>query len=413
MFTRSVRLAALALCAAAILLAGCSEKPVDGSGGEADVTFSLSLTSTSMQALIEQFRVTVTGDDFGEIIAPLTISGNFVQGQVRVPTGPHRTFTVDALDGTGRLIYTGSVVADVIAGKPLEVSVPMEPAVPMVRLSPRVQTVPGNYRCQLACEVHYIDSLRFIRVRVDWDSFVLDYDSAVFNYSDNVEYWDQFLGEVARVYLNVSTYNGLQVVGPSGHKKIADMVFSSNYPKPDPQPVEFQVSIARLEFMNGDTIAPYEILTDNASMTVSVTAFPQVSFPDVQLDYAVRRATGVREGAMYLFQALAVDSLEAAEYGIDSLDGIEVMTGLRVLDFDYNNINDLSGLRNLTGLRVVRLRYNDVTNLAPLVANTGIGSGDFLDIAGNPLDSASIGDHIPALRERGVIVNWEEYSKQD
>ena len=39
-----------------------------------------------------------------------------------------------------------------------------------------------------------------------------------------------------------------------------------------------------------------------------------------------------------------------------------------------------------------------------LVANTGLGSGDLVDLRNNPLNTISLNTHIPALRSRGVEV---------
>ena len=55
----------------------------------------------------------------------------------------------------------------------------------------------------------------------------------------------------------------------------------------------------------------------------------------------------------------------------------------------------------------MRLAENNITDLSPLVANTGLGSGDEVDVRGNPLNRASIQTHIPALQSRGVAVEFD------
>lgn len=59
-------------------------------------------------------------------------------------------------------------------------------------------------------------------------------------------------------------------------------------------------------------------------------------------------------------------------------------------------------MTNLTTLWL----YNNISDLSPLVANTGLGSGDVVDVWDNPLSATSINTHIPALQERGVEVRF-------
>lgn len=65
-------------------------------------------------------------------------------------------------------------------------------------------------------------------------------------------------------------------------------------------------------------------------------------------------------------------------------------------------IDSLEGLIHLASLDI---GFNAITDLAPLVSNPGIGSGDEIWVAGNPLSDTSRNVHIPALRARGAIVH--------
>ena len=64
----------------------------------------------------------------------------------------------------------------------------------------------------------------------------------------------------------------------------------------------------------------------------------------------------------------------------------------------------MAGLINLTSLNLNR---NSIADISPLEANTGLSSGDEVDVRGNPLDRASIETHIPALQGRGVTVEFD------
>jgi len=59
------------------------------------------------------------------------------------------------------------------------------------------------------------------------------------------------------------------------------------------------------------------------------------------------------------------------------------------------------------------LDYNEISDIDPLVENTGIDSGDEVDLLDNPLSSTSIDTYIPALQARGVTVYYDAESNQE
>ena len=89
---------------------------------------------------------------------------------------------------------------------------------------------------------------------------------------------------------------------------------------------------------------------------------------------------------------------------ISVLGGLTNLTGLSLYN---NNISDISVLEGLTDLRHLWLGGNSITDFSPLVANTGLGSGDTVDVRGNPLSYLSIHTHIPTLRSRGITVEFD------
>ena len=92
---------------------------------------------------------------------------------------------------------------------------------------------------------------------------------------------------------------------------------------------------------------------------------------------------------------------------IRDLSFLSGLTNLRDLYLGWNNITDISVLSGLTNLTVLWLMDNNISDLSPLVANTGLGSGDMVDVGGNPLSYQSINTHIPLLQSRGVEVRFE------
>ena len=94
---------------------------------------------------------------------------------------------------------------------------------------------------------------------------------------------------------------------------------------------------------------------------------------------------------------------------ISDVSALSNLTNLTRLFLPSNSIVDISPLSGLTNLEWLRLRSNSITDLSPLVANTGLGSGDVVNVMDNPLSDTSIDTHIPALRNRGVTVLFTIY----
>lgn len=61
-----------------------------------------------------------------------------------------------------------------------------------------------------------------------------------------------------------------------------------------------------------------------------------------------------------------ISVLNADDYDISSLKGLEYCTNLSFLSLSNNKINDLSPLKNLTQLTQLSLKNNNITNIAPL-----------------------------------------------
>ena len=89
---------------------------------------------------------------------------------------------------------------------------------------------------------------------------------------------------------------------------------------------------------------------------------------------------------------------------ITGVSALSRFTRLEYLDLDDNSIRNLTALSGLLRLEILFLTNNRISDIAPLVANPGIGSGDYIDLTNNPLNATSVNTHIPALRHRGVDV---------
>ena len=97
---------------------------------------------------------------------------------------------------------------------------------------------------------------------------------------------------------------------------------------------------------------------------------------------------------------------------ISDVSVVAGLTKLTSLHLGDNKISDISVVAGLTNLTLLNLWGNNITDISPLVANTGMGSGDEVGIWGNPLSYSSIYTHIPVLQERGVEVSFGSRTPQ-
>ena len=102
-----------------------------------------------------------------------------------------------------------------------------------------------------------------------------------------------------------------------------------------------------------------------------------------------------------------LESLFLDRNGVSDLSALAGLTQLTRLALNNNSVSDLSPLAGLTNLKWMRLASNNISDLSPLVANTGLGSGDTVDVRANSLSYLSIHTHIPTLHNRGVTVEFD------
>jgi len=96
-------------------------------------------------------------------------------------------------------------------------------------------------------------------------------------------------------------------------------------------------------------------------------------------------------------------TLELFQVGVADIAPLAGMTAMENLTLSYNGIADISPLTGMTALNYLSLNGNAIADLQPLVDNAGLGEGDQVWVANNPLSAASIETHV--LEARGVIVH--------
>jgi len=120
--------------------------------------------------------------------------------------------------------------------------------------------------------------------------------------------------------------------------------------------------------MTIDTPGTYTITLDEATATLTVL----LTFPDSNLEAAVRETINKPEGPIYMSDLFPVIELAAMGKGISDLTGLEYCVNLVELQVGDNNISDLSPLAGLTNLRALGLGGNSISDLSLLAGFTSL-----------------------------------------
>lgn len=156
----------------------------------------------------------------------------------------------------------------------------------------------------------------------------------------------------------------------------------------------------------GDYYIEVEGYADSlGAYVVHAVAEEAVRIPDDGLLTRVEYATGAAARSPLTTASLAsLDALDASITRISNVAGLEAAVNLRHLALRHNRIEDVQPLSALTRLVELDLQGNRVADIAALADNAGLGQGDKVVLAGNPLGRTALDVQLPALAERGVFV---------
>jgi len=107
---------------------------------------------------------------------------------------------------------------------------------------------------------------------------------------------------------------------------------------------------------------------DEGPTDETVTDETAVTFPDSNLEAAIREAIGKPEGPIHTSELEGVSFLAASRRDITDLTGLEYCTNLTHLSLAYNQVIDISPLASLTNLTWLDLAYNQVIDISPLAS---------------------------------------------
>ena len=182
----------------------------------------------------------------------------------------------------------------------------------------------------------------------------------------------------------------------AGHRSIADL-----------SGIERLTALVELELIGNDIsdisllagLTDLEILGLNANDLTDISPLSGLSRLE-NLDLDNNNLSGVAP----LSSLTAMKYMDLHSTGISDISALTGLTNLLVLDLKLNSIVDVSAIAGMNQLANLYLDRNDIEDISPLVSNTGLGAGDWIDLRGNPLNAEACSTHIPALESRGANV---------
>jgi Leucine-rich repeat (LRR) protein len=101
-----------------------------------------------------------------------------------------------------------------------------------------------------------------------------------------------------------------------------------------------------------------------------------------------------------------LESLWLRNNRINDITPLSNLTTLEGLYISQNQISNISAVSGLTNLSRLYFNANKINDIQPIVNNSEIATSDYVNLAFNPLSTASINTYVPALQPRGVHVDY-------
>ena len=170
----------------------------------------------------------------------------------------------------------------------------------------------------------------------------------------------------------------------------------------DPQPALDFLSARGCEFSDLSPLAEIPSLRDISISDNPISDLsPLAEIVDLA-DLTVADAQVSDLGPLATLSALLY--LEIGGNQVEDLSPLAGLLALEEIYFDDNQVVDLSPLANLPALNTAYFNRNSICDLSPLLLNTGLGAGDDIEAAGNPLTVAGC-DSVADLEALGVSVD--------
>lgn len=188
---------------------------------------------------------------------------------------------------------------------------------------------------------------------------------------------------------------------------LRELVVTGIHPLSDVSPLANLTNLTILSFGN-NSVSDISVLANLTNLTRFSISGTQVTDFSVLANFT--KLTELELGSSALSDISVLTNLSnLTELKLFNLPGVDFsvisqLPNLTRLEIWSSGLSDISALAKFPNLTHLGVRFNEISDIAPLVANIGLGIGDYVDLRNNPLNAAATNIYIPALQNRGVVV---------
>jgi Leucine-rich repeat (LRR) protein len=165
----------------------------------------------------------------------------------------------------------------------------------------------------------------------------------------------------------------------------------------------YSTDISSLAPLAGLTNLQSLVLWDNMNLTDISVLSGKTTITELNVG-----STGVSQDDFPVVLTLTnLTNLYMYSDNIADIEGIQALTNLHYLGL-YSNpgLSDITRLSGLVGLTWLALESCNISDIASLVANTGLGTGDWVGLSSNPIVAVDPLGQKAALSGKGVTVTY-------
>ncbi|MEE9443259.1 MAG: hypothetical protein V3V99_11410 [candidate division Zixibacteria bacterium] len=124
-------------------IGGCSERITNTNNAEyTAVSINTKIPSSKLSALVTHGLLAVNARDIDStLVDTLEYIDGFMIGEIIVPAGSDRTFTIQVYDATNQPLYYGSAVTDILPDSAIELPIELRPFGSMLNFTPHYSEV--------------------------------------------------------------------------------------------------------------------------------------------------------------------------------------------------------------------------------------------------------------------------------
>ena len=407
----------LAVSIAIMVLISCSDNSVNSGDATANkLNVQISMVSQGMLDIVTSFQLTIIAEGRNPMVVPLEYKHGVISGTIEnAPAGNNVVFLVQGMDADGVVIYSGSETLRIVADQENQIEINLSPVVSMIKISPRYLQISPGETSTVDIKVYNLSNLNQISFRLY--SLNSRYDPApdsvalsprLLELGDNLIFFDSFSVKPSfytMAFANGGTEN--MVNDPNGDITLATLYYSADAQEILPDSTIIIFDSLTIYDIIGNLIPSSSVIHDQCFVMITESGDSIVTFPDPNLEQAIRNATEISTRDIWLSDLRYIYYFDANSMNIVNLSGLEVLENLEQLYLGGNEVSDISALEDLSNLYYLDLSNNIISDIQPLVDNDGINAEDYIDLRGNPLDVNTIEINIPVLVQRGVTVVYD------